>query len=1008
MRALKVLLGVVVLLAVMVEGVWLSLPPKDKAWDLTPFAHRLHAWGLPMEVEKLSFYYDGSPVIRADGVQVLGAKDELAIYVKRAAVKLANGRLFRLQLAPKNVEVDGATLRLVKQGGTVHVEGFDAGGGGLTWPWFFTLQRIKTVKGAGLNILVRDADKGAEWILENGRIDVTRFQKDGTNGTILATLRHLYGGRDMGNLDVTVALREPPASDQMEVVMDLPGVDASLAADMLPPAFVDLLKAKGDIAVGAAVNVTTGDMSQPWVDMKLQDVRIQPPKIYSKPMIFPQLNMRARYTPSPTDVLELSEVDGVYTGGVVVHARGSIRGLAGGDPMVSVALASPAGDVQRIFDFLPDKEPKMEHTVEWLRTRILPETRYEKLRATWVGAPLHMEGCGLHHTCGITIDAEVARGAVKFDPALPAVTGKGGTFAWRGDWLEVQLPDGKLGTQDVKDLDVRVTELLSPEPSHVHVKGLVAGKLEEILPDLIRMDPKAKPLPLALAGQHNTSLSLVVPLWPGARKTDFGEVSLWAQSTLSGASMRDFAPLDGLVLDKVSGTAVIASGPVGAKDVVPKTLTLALDGEDFGNRVRVDLADALVGFGDALKVDVDGDVDGAWAVRWLGGTGAVAATGPVGAKGAVVHLPKDVWGFDMALDATRAAVKVPQASWEKAKGVALRGNVKGNVRGETATLEALALKGTGVDVRGKVMWTRGGKLGNDRLALSPMRVGGTDVAVNLAQNVLDIQGKVLDLRAFDIFGADKGPSVPRGMALRAHVGLLRAKGGDVRDVKADLREQAGTWQVQTLQGTAPPDGKLDVRREGNVLKVRAQDLGQVLRALGAYDKLRGGTLSGDLTYSAAGVAEGTLLVEKFELDNPPVLVKLLGLLSLQQLLSGTDSVLFDKAWLPLKLDGSMVTLKDANMVGPSMSLRLDGTYDRAANMLDMDGKMAPAIPFNRLVSEIPLLGTLLTGSQDGVVVADFKLKGPTTNPDIHVRPLSVLTPGLLKDVWRGIFGNGKK
>lgn len=89
-----------------------------------------------------------------------------------------------------------------------------------------------------------------------------------------------------------------------------------------------------------------------------------------------------------------------------------------------------------------------------------------------------------------------------------------------------------------------------------------------------------------------------------------------------------------------------------------------------------------------------------------------------------------------------------------------------------------------------------------------------------------------------------------------------------------------------------------------------------------------------------------------------------------------------------------------------MSIRFDGTYMGDRNELNIDGQLAPALPLNRLVAKIPLLGRLLTGSQDALVVADFKLKGPTDNPDVHVRPLSVITPGLLKDVWRGMTSGG--
>lgn len=108
------------------------------------------------------------------------------------------------------------------------------------------------------------------------------------------------------------------------------------------------------------------------------------------------------------------------------------------------------------------------------------------------------------------------------------------------------------------------------------------------------------------------------------------------------------------------------------------------------------------------------------------------------------------------------------------------------------------------------------------------------------------------------------------------------------------------------------------------------------------------------------------------------------------------------------MDGDKVRFDRAGFEGPSMSIQLDGEYDRKASVMNFDGRLAPAIPMNRLVAKIPLVGTLLTGSQEGLLVVDFKLKGDSSDPQVDVRPLSVLTPGLVKDFWRGLTGGSGK
>ena len=67
--------------------------------------------------------------------------------------------------------------------------------------------------------------------------------------------------------------------------------------------------------------------------------------------------------------------------------------------------------------------------------------------------------------------------------------------------------------------------------------------------------------------------------------------------------------------------------------------------------------------------------------------------------------------------------------------------------------------------------------------------------------------------------------------------------------------------------------------------------------------------------------------------------------------------------------------------------------------------MIPAEGLNQVVSKIPLIGTILTGSQEGLSVANFSILGSFKDPSVSVNPLSLITPGLLKDFFSGIMGD---
>ena len=54
---------------------------------------------------------------------------------------------------------------------------------------------------------------------------------------------------------------------------------------------------------------------------------------------------------------------------------------------------------------------------------------------------------------------------------------------------------------------------------------------------------------------------------------------------------------------------------------------------------------------------------------------------------------------------------------------------------------------------------------------------------------------------------------------------------------------------------------------------------------------------------------------------------------------------------------------------------------------------------------MPLLGAILSGGEgEGVFAITFTLSGDADDPDIFVNPLSLLTPGFLRNVFEGAPG----
>lgn len=449
-----------------------------------------------------------------------------------------------------------------------------------------------------------------------------------------------------------------------------------------------------------------------------------------------------------------------------------------------------------------------------------------------------------------------------------------------------------------------------------------------------------------------------------------------------------------------------------------KTLRVESDGNLGGDPMKVDVSLNLQPKQPGMmKIGAVGSVAGSW-IAAQAPAGVVSVTGPVGVNLALAEDAKGKWHYDVQADGAKATVVVDMVSLTKPKGQPLAIAAKGTyVPSGTLVMEDLNVTGDKLAVKGSVMWNPA-DVDASVVKLPGLKLGETDVSVDFANGRANVTGKRLDLSGYDLFKGDEDKpksTQPENLLVTLKVDEMLMENGKLDKVDASVKATNGRWDVQKLVAFVDGSQKVNIttvplkgQGQRKKLTINIANLGRTLDVLGIYDKLQNGKMSGEITYDTPDVGGGLIRIDDFELKNPPTLVQLLSLLSLEQMLSGSSSTLFEKAVVPVRVDGGLWHLDNASFEGPSMSLRLDGSYGRATKELNFDGKMAPAIPLNRLVAKIPVLGTILTGSQDGVVVADFRLKGTAEKPDINVRPLSVITPGLLKDFWRGLTGSDKK
>ena len=114
---------------------------------------------------------------------------------------------------------------------------------------------------------------------------------------------------------------------------------------------------------------------------------------------------------------------------------------------------------------------------------------------------------------------------------------------------------------------------------------------------------------------------------------------------------------------------------------------------------------------------------------------------------------------------------------------------------------------------------------------------------------------------------------------------------------------------------------------------------------------------------------------------------------------------FNDLQVPFELNQGTFHLKEARATGAALGFTASGKVFRHADVVDLEGTVIPAYALNSVFGQIPLLGDILTGGEEGggVFAARYTMTGPTEEPIVSVNPLSALTPGILRNVF-GIFG----
>jgi len=600
---------------------------------------------------------------------------------------------------------------------------------------------------------------------------------------------------------------------------------------------------------------------------------------------------------------------------------------------------------------------------------------------------------------------------------MPPITQGRGSAIITGRKLDLTLDEGViLDALNLSEGKFILSNTHLPEKNG-KVDLLLKGSMTKTL-ELIDFKPLGYPSrygidPAAIGGEASTRLQLELPVKSGMH---MDEIQFQVAGDVEGFSMP--AVLNGVALEQatlhteINRKGMEVNGTGRFTDAAAELSWV----EDFT---------AKRGASSHYTIRMKADEH---QLEALGFPTAGLIAGPVALQTEAWGRGTKIAGGRVRADAKEAELIADALSWRKPRDQAANISFDftmppGGATG--AVLDNFTIKGKDTDVAGRLVFEPGGPPGFvhlDRLKLGAANdlsgearrnkdgvygIKVTGKSADLSQSIAELRksGGMSDpdekKMAYTIDGQVSQLVLREGNVLNDVVARGSYNGRDFTRLDAD--GNYGASKSVTLRLSPGPSCN-------RTLSLISLDAGKTLYGLSLFDS----GVNGDLEMTGEfndkepreprdqAPLQGEIRVRNMQVVNAPVLTRILTVASLtgiRDILTGSG-LTFDRILIPYKTRNGVVTITGAYGSGSEIGLTLHGTRNDTKDTVDMNGTVIPAYTLNTVFGKVPILGKILLGGKnEGVFAINYSAKGSSDNPDIFVNPLSALTPGFLRQIF---------
>ncbi|WP_420404331.1 AsmA-like C-terminal domain-containing protein [Nisaea sp.] len=587
---------------------------------------------------------------------------------------------------------------------------------------------------------------------------------------------------------------------------------------------------------------------------------------------------------------------------------------------------------------------------------------------------------------------------------LPPALGVGGRGTFTEKRIDVEVTKGHLDDVQLRRADVSLTGIHTVSDDFASIEAEIDGPISDIL-RVLDTEPFGYARALGLEPEEvgGTGAGIMRFEMPLLREMTFEIVDLQAMGQFTGVSLPTRTtrlPFENgtlsLDLDK-TGMLLDGTGDLSGQPAQIAFLQSFEEASEIHRRTHV-----------IVRPDVEKIAQlGLDMRRFAGGEVELDAT---------IEEPRiGDTRVDLVMGLQETEFRVSELGWAKPAGAAGTFRAKLRARDDAVVaIDQFSAATADLAASGSVEFSdttrRPSRFMIDRLQLGKTDLSGVIAADGEGGYTANVQGPFADLRKLvEEFDEKEAPSkVP--LVVNARIDqVLIGKLDPMQDVTL-LVEDDGKGRVSLAAngviGTEPADFLYSTATGIPHFELTTQNAGNVMKAFEGFDSISGGKLVASGEMEERDGDQGwnvSLTVLDFDLVDAPVMAQLLSAVSITGLPAVVQGrgVHFDRLDLNMHVNDEKLSLDRLLAQGASLGISASGEIDRVIDESDLTGMVVPAYVLNQILGSIPILGTLLTGGEgEGFLASEFTVKGPLQRPEVTVNPLTALTPGIFRNLFR--------